>query len=129
MYVYIYIYMNIYMLNIHTSMLKVTTELSTPVNKSWTLPCIGWSLHLTTAPRTYATDVELGLYVGPLTTRTGTVSDSVACLWIPFPWLGCLVWLQWKRMHLVLLCQGGLVPMGWDLPFSEEKENQSEGEV
>ena len=42
---------------------------------------MGW----TQAPYTYVTDVQLGLHVGPLTAGTGAVSDSVACLWIPFP--------------------------------------------
>jgi len=48
--------------------------------------------------------------------RAGAVSDFVACLWIPFPYLGCLVWPQKERIHLVLLrlavpgqvCTGGM---------------------
>lgn len=30
-------------------------------------------------------DVHLSLYVGPLAIKAEAVSDSVACLWIPFP--------------------------------------------
>lgn len=29
--------------------------------------------------------MQLGLHVGPPTTVAGAVSESVACLWIPFP--------------------------------------------
>ena len=34
---------------------------------------------------TYVTDVQFGLHVELLTVGAGTVSDSVACLWICFP--------------------------------------------
>lgn len=30
-------------------------------------------------------DVHLSLYVGPLAIKAEVVSESVACLWIPFP--------------------------------------------
>ena len=32
------------------------------------------------------------LHVGPLTAGARAISDFVACLWIPFPELGCLIW-------------------------------------
>jgi hypothetical protein len=34
---------------------------------------------------------------------TGTVSGFVACHWIPFAYLDCLVGTQWEKMYLVLL--------------------------
>ena len=43
------------------------------------------------APYTFKAHVQLGLHVNPSTTGVGTVSDSVACHWIPFPYLDCLV--------------------------------------
>jgi hypothetical protein len=36
------------------------------------------------------------------TTGTSIVSKFVACLWIPFSYLGCLVCPQWEWMDLVL---------------------------
>lgn len=51
----------------------------------------------------YAADAHLGLYVGSLTIRSRAVSDSVACHWMSFLYLDCLVGSQWERMHLVLL--------------------------
>jgi hypothetical protein len=39
----------------------------------------------------YVTSVKLDLYVGPLTSGMGAISDSVACHWDPFLLLGCLV--------------------------------------
>ena len=33
----------------------------------------------------YVAGVQLGLHPSPLTMGVGTVSDSVACLWILFP--------------------------------------------
>jgi hypothetical protein len=66
--------------------------------------------------------MQLGLHVGPPTTGVGVVSDSVACHWISFPHLDCLVGPQWERKCLVLLELGVL---GWggiqgDFPFFEE---------
>lgn len=61
---------------------------------------------------TFVPDVQLDLHVGPLTIGAGAVSDSVACHWIPFPYLDCLVGPQWERMSLALLqfdFQGGWV--------------------
>jgi hypothetical protein len=66
--------------------------------------------------------------MGPPTTGAGVVSVSLACHWISFPKLGCLVWSQWERTHLVLLeldvpelvgTQGG-----GGFPFSEEKRRK-----
>jgi hypothetical protein len=37
-----------------------------------------------------------------LTIGAGTISDSVACLWLPFPYLDYIVGPQWERMSLVL---------------------------
>lgn len=36
-------------------------------------------------------DMQPGLHVEPLTAVAGIASDSVACLWIMFPYLGYLV--------------------------------------
>lgn len=47
-------------------------------------------------------NVQLSLHLGSLKTGEGSVSDSVTWLWIPFPYLGYLVWPQWERMGLVL---------------------------
>ena len=46
--------------------------------------------------------MQFRLHVSTLTTDAGVVADSVACLLIPFPQLGCLVWPQWEKMHLVV---------------------------
>ena len=46
-------------------------------------------------------EVQLGLHVGSPTTGAGVVPETVACLWIPFTQLGCLIWPQWERMYLV----------------------------
>jgi hypothetical protein len=35
-------------------------------------------------PCIFVADVQLGTHVSPLTIGAGVVSDSVACLWIPF---------------------------------------------
>jgi hypothetical protein len=72
------------------------------------------------------TSVANAQLVGPLTSRAGVVSDSVPCCWIPFPYLNCLVGLQWERMCLVLL---GLDVPGWGgtqggLPFSDVSEGE-----
>ena len=53
----------------------------------------------------------------------GADSDSVACHWISSPYMGCLVWPQWERMHSVLL---GLDVLEWigthgELSFTERK--------
>jgi hypothetical protein len=42
----------------------------------------------------YVAEVQCGLHVGSSTIVVGAVPDSVACLWILFPCLGCLFWLQ-----------------------------------
>ena len=72
-------------------------------------------------PYTFAVNVQLGLYVGPLTSGMGSVSISIPCHWIYFPCLDCLVGPQWKRMYLVLLRLD--IPVGCGtyagLPFSE----------
>jgi hypothetical protein len=47
--------------------------------------------------------MQLGLHVGPLTVGAEAVFDSVACHWIPFLELDCLIRPQWKKMDLVLL--------------------------
>jgi hypothetical protein len=47
--------------------------------------------------------VKLSFHVDSLTIGLRAVSVSVACLWIPFPVLGCLVWPQSERIFLVLL--------------------------
>lgn len=64
-------------------------------------------------------DVQLGQHVGSPTMKVGATSGSVACLSIPFLYLGYLVRPQWEKMH------GSEVP-GWvgileRLPFSEKK--------
>jgi hypothetical protein len=48
-------------------------------------------------------NVQLGLHVGPLTSRVGAVVVSVPCHWRPFG-------SQWEKMYLVLV--GPNVP-GW----------------
>jgi hypothetical protein len=65
-------------------------------------------------------DMQLGLHMGPPTTGEGAVTDCVACLWILFPPLGCLVWPQWERICINLMYQGWLVLTG-ALLFLEEK--------
>lgn len=47
--------------------------------------------------------MHLDLHVGTLKIRVGAISESVACLWVPLPKLGCLVLLHFKRICLVLL--------------------------
>ena len=41
-------------------------------------------------------DMHLGPHVDPLTFEVGSVSDSVACHWISFPYLDCLLGPQWE---------------------------------
>jgi hypothetical protein len=36
------------------------------------------------SPQTYVADVQLGLHVGPPTTRAGAVPKAGVCLWNPF---------------------------------------------
>ena len=72
--------------------------------RDWTtnkISCMDW----TWPSYTYIADVQLGLHMQSITIRAESVSDSdsVACLWIPFPLLGCLVWPHWERMHLELV--------------------------
>ena len=61
-------------------------------------------------PTKFGADVQLGLHVGPLTTRMGAVSDSVACHWIFFLYMDCLDGPQLERICLFLL---GLDVPGW----------------
>ena len=53
-------------------------------------------------------------------------SDSVACLWVLFPLLGCLVWPQWEKMCLLTCARMGDTK-GRTL-LSEEK-GTGEGEI
>ena len=39
-------------------------------------------------------DMQLGLHMGLLIIGAGSVSDSITCLWIHLPYLGCFVWPQ-----------------------------------
>ena len=59
-----------------------------------------------------------------LTIGAESVPDSVACHWIPFSLLDCLVGPQWEEMNLTLM---QLVVTGWNgtqgkLPFSVGRE-------
>ena len=66
--------------------------------------------------------MQLGVHVGPLTSGAGSVSVSVPCQWIPFPYLDCVLWPQWER-----LCPAGIrcPRVGWyprgGFSLSEEK--------
>ena len=44
----------------------------------------------------FVADVQLGLHVDPLTIGAEPAVHSVACHWIPFPMLDCLVGPQWE---------------------------------
>lgn len=56
------------------------------------------SIHrLVLSPAQICSRVQLGLHVGSPTARAEVVPKAVACLWIPFPSLGCLVCLSGKR--------------------------------
>ena len=59
----------------------------------------------------FVADVQLGLHVGSLAIEAWTVSDSVACYWVPFPCLDYWVGPQWRRRYLIM--QGLDVPR-WD---------------
>lgn len=48
---------------------------------------------------TFVADEKLALQEGTLTVGAGAVSDFVACLWIPFPYLDSLI--LWERMCLL----------------------------
>lgn len=104
----------------------------TPFPISGTDSCVLWVEIYTTQGLTesqtqssyvHVTDVQLGLHLGPLTTGAGPVSDSMTCLWILHPKLGCLIYPQQEKTYQVLLqldVLRALISMGV-LPFFEQK--------
>jgi hypothetical protein len=55
------------------------------------------------------------------------VPESVASLWILFPWLSPFFWPQWERMNLVLQWLD-LLTLRRGSPFSKEKGREEWGE-
>lgn len=66
-------------------------------------PTKGYAVAGPRPPTHWEQKYSLIFNVDPLTIGAGAVSDSVACHWILFSLLDCLVGPQWERICLVLL--------------------------
>lgn len=74
--------------------------------------------------------MEVSLRVGPPTTEAEAIPKAVACLWNPFPQLGCFAWPLRERVCLTMQksvgpCWG--IPRG--APLSQRRGGSGLGAV